>query len=486
VRVLVRAAFVIGYKNGDHCIMPEAEIVFEGNRIVFVGHGFDGHCDDIIEAGNAIVAPGFIDLDALADIDHALIDTWQDDETVAGLDWSEDYFLHARRDVLAPEEQVFKRLFAFTHLIRNGVTTAMPIAAETHNRWAETYDELAGAARAAAKLGLRTYMGPSYRSGVTVRRAGGARDVLFDEVEGERGLADAVRFARDFPVGEGGLVRGCLLPCRIETLSPELLRKTAQAQDELGCVVRLHCLQSRFEIDFLRQRYGRTPLEMLEEAGLLGPQLLIPHGILIRGHSLNPGQAYGEIEKIAASGATVIHCPLATARYCMALESFDRFRRAGVNMAMGTDTFPPDMIRNMDYGSNISKIMDGSFAAGNPADQFRAATLGGANALGRKDLGRLAPGAAADLIVVDLADARIGVVDDPIRTLLMNCGGANVRSVIIDGRFVMRDWTLAAVDDVAMRQQAQACFDKIKAAYSERDFRGRGTHDLFPPAFPVN
>ena len=71
---------------------------------------------------------------------------------------------------------------------------------------------------------------------------------------------------------------------------------------------------------------------------------------------------------------------------------------------------------------------------GSAPDYFRSATLGGANALGRSDLGRLAPGAQADLIVLGLGDPWMGVVDDPVRTVLMNGSGRDVKMTVVAGR----------------------------------------------------
>lgn len=481
--LLVKAAFVIGYADGDHAIIPNGEVAVEGGRIAFVGRNYPGRVDRVIDGGNAILSPGFIDLDALADIDHAILDTWHGPETAAGLAWSADYFEHRRRDVFPPAERDFKHAFAFTHLIRNGITTAMPIEAETHNAWAETYDEMVIAAETAQRLGLRLYLGPSYRAGVNVTEADGSSSVRFDEAEGWRGLEEAVRFLETFPADAEGLVRGAFLPCRIETLTPELMRETARQARRLGAKVRLHCLQDISELDELMARYGKSPLDLLEETGLLGPDLLIPHATYIGGHSRNPHGDAGDLERLARSGAGIIHCPMTSLRYGTALESVARYRAAGVPIALGTDSFPPDMIRNMDIGQHVCKLMERRLDGGSAADMFRAATLGGAAALGRPDLGRLAPGACADMVLIDLDDPRVGVVEDPIRTLLMNCTGANVATVIVDGRVVMDQGVLPGVDEAAMRARAQAYFEAMKAAYGERDYRRRPAAELFPPSF---
>ncbi|WEK51615.1 MAG: chlorohydrolase family protein [Candidatus Kaistia colombiensis] len=482
--LLVKARYVVGYADGDHVILRDGEVVVDGNRITFVGRGYAGQVDRVIDGGDAILSPGFIDLDALADIDHAILDTWHGPETGSGLSWSADYFYNRRRDVFSAEDRDFKHAFAFTHLLRNGITTAMPIEAETHNAWAETYDEMAIAAATASDLGLRIYLGPSYRAGINVTEADGRHTVLFDEAEGWRGLAEAVRFVENFSPEADGLVRGALLPCRIETLTPELMRATASEARRLNAKVRLHCLQDLSELEFLRERYGKSPLDMLEETGLLEADLLIPHATYVGGHSRNPNGDRGDLARLAKSGISIIHCPMTSLRYGVTLESFARYRAAGVNIALGTDSFPPDMIRNMDVGVHLSKVVEGRQDGGSAADLFRAATLGGAAALGRDDLGRLAPGACADMVLVSLKEPRIGAIEDPIRTLLMNCTGANVTTVIIDGRVVMENGVIPGIDEEAMRQRAQTYFDTMKAAYSERDYRRRPVEQLFPPEFP--
>lgn len=485
MKTKVTGAFVIGFDGQDHVIYKDGEVVYEGNQILFVGHDYPLPVDQTIDAGQAIISPGFIDLDALADIDHAILDTWNPPETDLGLQWSEAYFTEQRRDVFTLEEEIFKRRYALVQLIMNGITTAMPIAAETYKGWAESYAEFAAVADVAGELGLRMYLGPSYRSGINVVRQDGTRTVLWDEAQGLAGLDDAVRFVRDFDGAHDGLIRGCLLPCRIETVTLDLLRRTQQAATELNCHVRLHCLQGLQEMRFLRAWYDRTPLELLAEVDLLGPRMLIPHAIYIGGHSELNEPYRGELELLAATGTSIIHCPLTSIRYANALESFDRYRQAGVNIALGTDSFPPDFIRVMDYGHNIAKLIDQRKSAGAAADFFRAATLGGAKALGREDLGRLAPGAKADLIIVDLSHLHVGPIDDPIRTLLMNTGGAYVRTVIINGRTVMQDGQLSGIDFAQMKAQGQAYFVKLKAAYPERDYRQRTVEELFPPSFPL-
>lgn len=485
MRTRISGRFVVGFADGDHVIYEDGEVVYEGDSILFVGHGFPGQVDREIDAGLAIVSPGFIDLDALADIDHAILDSWGAAERSAGLRWSEAYFHAGRHDVFSREEAARNRRYALVQLLLNGITTALPIAAETYKAWAETYEEFADLARIGGELGMRLYLGPSYRAGVNVTRADGSADVLWNEELGWQGFRDAVAFVRDVDGAQDGLVRGMLAPARIETQTLDLLCESKRASDELGCPLRLHAAQGLREIAFLEQWYGKTPIELLHEIGFLGPRTLIPHAKYLRGrHGLPPGE-HDEVKLLAESGTSVIYAPLTNARYGGLLDSFGAYRAAGVNIGLGTDTFPPDMIQVLAYGYYLGKVGPENVETANFADLYRALTLGGAAALGRDDLGRLAPGAKADITIVDLSPLHTGPIEDPIRTLVMNGHGSCVRDVIVNGRHVMENRVIPGVDIAELRDWAQGYFDRYKAAHSEWDYQGRSVGELFPPTFPV-
>ena len=293
-----------------------------------------------------------------------------------------------------------------------------------------------------------------------------------------------MRFVRDFDGAHNGLVRGALLPARIETNTLDILRRTKAASDELGCPLRLHAAQGVQEVRFLRAWYGKRPLELLDELDFLGPRTLIPHVTTLDLPEAG-GDSTGDLARLRDRGTSVIHCPMISIRHGGLLDSFDRYRAFGINLALGTDTFPPDMIRVMDYGSLAGKIVARDQTAASAADLYRAATLGGARALGRDDLGRLAEGAKADITVVSLADLRTGPYDDPIRTMLYNTNGASVSTVVVNGRTIMEDGHIPGVDVDELRGRAQRYFDAYRASYTERDFRRRAPDELFPPAFPI-
>ena len=482
-RILMTAEWVVGYENGGHVLLPFGEVVFEDGAIVFVGHGFPGNVDQRIDCGAALIGPGFVDLDALSDLDTTVLGLDNQPAWKKGRVWPESYMQAGPREMYTPEELRWQKRYAFTRLIRNGITTALPIASLFYRAWGETWDEFEGAAEAASDLGLRVYLGPAYRSGNTYVKSAGEIAFHFDEPRGLAGLQEARRFCETFENTAGGLVRTMLSPDRIETCTPDLLRGTAQAVRDLDVPVRLHCCQSAFEYNSVLRLHGKSPPEWLDHLGFLSPRAILPHLTYISGVN-GISHSAPDLDILANSGAALAHCPLVMARGGSMLQSFAGYRDRGIVIGMGTDTHPPDMILNMQMGLMTARLA-GDAEKTSAADLYTAATLGGAQALGRDDLGRLVAGARADINVIALDDPAIGQVIDPIQTILLNGSGRDVRTVVIDGRIVMKNDAMPDCDPVAMREQAQIQFDGMVAQYPDRTFEHPPVEEIFAPSFPI-
>ncbi|WP_328328913.1 amidohydrolase family protein [Pseudomonas guariconensis] len=451
-RTGLKASFVVGFDGQQHVLWRQGEVVFEGGQIIFVGRDFPGEVSQWIDYGHAVIGPGFIDLDALGDLDSTVLALDNGSEWRMGRTWSEQYLQRGPQECYSAEEELFKYRYAFAQLIRNGITTAMPITSMYYRRWAETYEEFAGVAQVSTELGLRTYLGPCYMSGMTYAKADGSPAQHWDEAAGLAGLAAAERFFRDYDGHHQGLIRGALLPDRIETCTPDLLARSAALQAELAAPLRLHCCQSRFEVNLVRELRGVSSLQWLEGVGLLNRKTILPHGIYL--------DAPDDLARLRESGASVVHCPVVFAREGEALDSFGAYLEQGINLAMGTDTFPADMLDNLRQGLNIARVMDGNAERTRIIDLYNAATLGGARALGRDDLGRLAPGARADITVFRLGAFHQGPFFDPIKNLVTAGRGDDCIASYIDGRCVMQNGQLPGMDLQALQGRADLLFQK--------------------------
>ena len=425
-----------------------------------------------------MIGPGFVDLNALGDLDTTILGFDNHPDWAKGRVWSSDYVRKGPREIYSREEQAFKMRYAFVQLIRNGVTTALPITSMFYRAWAETFEEFSVSAEIAGELGIRAYLGPCYMTGLTMIHDDGSFDLHWDEERGLKGLGEAIVYIRKYDGTHGGIVRGMLAPDRIETCTPELLRRTAAASADLDCPVRLHCCQSHYEFDLVAKLHAMTPVEWLSSLGFLSNRALLPHGVYVTGQSEIDRQGQ-DLGILASSEATVVHCPIAAVREGMVMESFARYRRMGINLGLGTDTYPPDFVENMRQGINLCRIVERSKEACSAADFYTAATLGGANALRRDDLGRLAAGAKADITIFDLSGFHLGQFIDPIQTMVLSGSGRDFRTVIINGRVVMKDREVPGVNVDIWTERAQVQYDKLKSTYPERTWRHSPAEEIF-------
>src|SRR5690606_4258728 len=145
-----------------------------------------------------------------------------------------------------------------------------------------------------------------------------------------------------------------------------------------------------------------------------------------RGHAGGPWVSDAELGLLAQAGVTVGHTPWIYLFGGRTLHSFGRYLRAGVGVAIGTDTYPGDMLQEMRVAAQLGKVAEAVDGATTPVASvgataktaFDAATLGAARFLGRDDLGRLAPGAKADIVMVRTDTASFVPTLDPIRSLV--------------------------------------------------------------------
>jgi cytosine/adenosine deaminase-related metal-dependent hydrolase len=299
---------------------------------------------------------------------------------------------------------------------------------------------------------------------------------VFDEERGFQGLKDAVTFIERQSGRHGDLIRGMLVPDRVETSTPALLQRTDAAARDLGCKFRLHMAQGSMEVDVVRMLHGSTAPVLLAKMDLLSDRLIAPHAT---------SATEEDIALYAAHGVSIVHCPLVSGRGGSTLNSFSACRRRGLNIAMGTDTSPADMLMNLLVGLITCRINDRAPDRVRSADLFDAATLGGARALGRSDLGHLSPGAKADIAVFDLDDPVMAPSIDPITTLVTGGSGKVTRATFVDGRVSMLARKVAGIDMEKARAQAQAQYDGLIGKYPERSWGKPPVSEIFPPSYPI-
>jgi cytosine/adenosine deaminase-related metal-dependent hydrolase len=298
-------------------------------------------------------------------------------------------------------------------------------------------------------------VGLAFRSGRWLTRDGRRVEWEWDEEQGRRGLAQAIEIHKKYDGAHGDLVRCFFSPAQVDTCTPELLQASKRAADERQRPWQLHTSQSVVEFNEMLGRHGRTPVAWLRDLGVLGPSAILGHAIVIGGSSWT-NYPSGDVAIMADAGCSVAHAVWVFARRGVVMESFASYRRAGVNMSLGTDTNPQSVIEAMRWAAVVSKIVERNTEATTAAHVFDAATLGGARALGRDDLGRIAPGAKADLVLWKGASWGMTPLRDPVKNIVYNATAEDVDRVWVDGRLVVDGGRVRAADERAILAALQA------------------------------
>ena len=211
----------------------------------------------------------------------------------------------------------------------------------------------------------------------------------------------------------------------------------------------------------------------------------IGHGNFVAEHRRLAYSGGKDVELMGRHGSTISHCPCNLVRRARFLDTWTKYRKAGVNIALGSDTYPRDMIMQMRTASYFAKVLEHDLSAASAGEVFDAATLSGARSLDRNDLGRLAVGAKADISIINLRSLRHGPVRDPIHSLV-ECGiGDDVMTVIVGGRVCMRDRMIDGIDDAQLLAAAQRLGERTWTNWQSWDTLGRTAEEMCPMSYAV-
>jgi 5-methylthioadenosine/S-adenosylhomocysteine deaminase len=473
---LVRGAdWIIAWDEAEaaHVYLEGADLAFRDGEMVFVGKGYAGPAERVIAGAGRMVVPGLVNVHS-----HPTSEPGNkgllEELGSPRLGQSSLYeFMPVFR--IAPEAAAAATQVAVGELLKSGVTTLVDLSGARPG-WADDF----------AASGIRAVLAPMYRSASWRTRDGHSVEYQWDEKAGERAFADAlavVDAARKHPSGRIGAM---LAPSQIETCSEGLLKESLQEARRRNIPLQLHAGQSIVEFGEITRRHGVTPIEWLDRIGLLGPDLVIGHGIFLNDHPWIHWPHADDFARLAASGAQVAHCPTVFARRGIALNTLGRYRKAGIVVGLGTDTFPHNMLDEMRLACYAARILTGDFRAASTADAFAAATVGGARIIRRPDLGRVAVGCRADFSLVDTTHPLMRPLRDPLRSLVYSAGDRAVRDVFVEGEQVVRDGKVLTVDieaalDTLSRAQAAAL-----ATTAERDWAHRSVDEMSPRVLRVS
>ena len=307
-------------------------------------------------------------------------------------------------------------------------------------------------------------------------------------VAGREGFEEARRTidrARQHPCGR---LEGMVYPAQVDTCRPDLLRDSYDYAEEYALPWQTHAAQSVAEFHEIQRRHGKSPIRFLHSVGALGERSVIGHAIFLDHHPWLHWTTRGDLDLLAdnavSNAVSVAHCPTVFMRRGISLRTLGTYLRHGVNVGIGTDTYPHHLLDEMRSALYCARIAGERVADLTTTDVFNAATIGGAKALRRDDIGRLAPGCKADLVLVDLAAPSMMPMREPLRSLIYVAAERAIERVYVDGELVVNRGEVLTIDYRGALGDLQEAQARSLERTSSLDWGARSAAELSPLVLP--
>jgi len=419
---------------------PTGWVLVEDGFVAAVGDGDEPEADERVELGGAVVTPGLVNTHhhlyqtlTRARAQQADLFTWLRElyPVWAGIDAEAEHA--AARTGLA-------------ELALSGCTTVF----DHHYVFPRGRDGLIEAeVQAARELGVRIV---ASRGSMDLGASDGGLppDELVEEIDDV--LADTERLARELhDPASGALVQIAVAPCSPFSVTRRLMEESAMLARRLGLQLHTHLVEAAGEEAYCLELYGCTPVEFLTDLGWLGPDVWCAHCVHL---------SSDDVADFGASNTGVAHCPTSNLRLGAGIapvrELMDEGARIGLGLDGSASNERSDLIFEVKQALLVARGRGGP-AAMTAREALRLGTRGGADVLGRTDIGSLEPGKCADIAVWRTDGLEFGGADDLVAALVFTAPH-RVDRLVVGGENVVRGGALVRADEaeIARSHRVQA------------------------------
>jgi len=430
--ILIKDPLLTVTMNSEYDNFNSGWVLIKGNKIDSIGTGKQPEAELIIDAKDMILLPG------LVNTHHHMFQT-----LTRNLPGAQDLPIFSWLKKLyevwgeLSEEAVFVSAeVAMAELLLSGCTTTsdhlylFPSAASEHLIDKEI--------EAALEMGIRFH--PTRGSMSLGRSTGGLPPDNLIQTE-EEIIDDSIRLIEKYHDPDPlSMLRVALAPCSLFSVTTDLMKKSRELADKYEVRLHTHLAESEDEEKYCIDKFGQRPVEFAESLGWLGDDVWFAHSI-----HLNDD----EIEKLSATKTGISHCATSNMRLGSGIAPVAKMLDAGVPVSIGVDgsasNDSSNMLSELRQSMLVHRLKGDRWLSA--AEVLRMGTLGGAEILGRKNIGMIKPGAAADLILIDLNDiGYAGAKSDPLAAILFCTGSQRVSWSIINGQVIVENSELKGIN----------------------------------------
>ena len=435
--LLIENGFVLPMDEQNRGYAP-GWVWVEGDRIAALGAGrppvdLVSRAGRVIDATHMVVLPGLVN--GHTHLSQTFMRGLADDKSL--LDWLKQV-MWPLQATMTPDELRLASLLGLVENLHCGVTALVQ-----HHKIVASPAHVDAAAEAAEAVGLRMLLA---RGWVDLGEAGESPDAIVDEM---------ARLRERWHGAAGGRISVGFGPMAPWRCSDATVRRTLALARDWGVPTHIHVAETRDEVEMLRARSGMRHGEWLDSLGALGPDVQLVHCVWMDAD---------ELDLVAERGAVVVHCPVSNMYLASGVAPLREMLKRGIPVALGTDGpashNSQDLLETLKVAALLVKVDTGDASTLPPMAALRMVTTAGACLMGQS-LGLLAPGAKADITLVNLNNARCMPVHRPESALVYNANGPDVHTVIVDGRILLDAGRVTTLDEGVLLAECRAAARRL-------------------------
>lgn len=429
MKTLIKNAAV--YHDGQ--VDEGKNILIDGKHIAGFPETADGiPYDEIIDGKGMLALPGLVNTHT--HVAMTLFRSYADD--LALMDWLQNMIWPAEAH-LDDDIVYWGSMLAFAEMIRGGTTA-----------FCDMYMFMDSCAQAAEAAGIRGNI---------------ARGLAGVTPNGVKALEENVELYRKWNNGADGRIRVMLGPHAPYTCPPDYLKKVRDTAEQYGIPIHIHLSETKGEVDTCREKFGVTPIALMNRIGLFDVPTLAAHCVHV---------TEDDIAIMAEKQVRVAHNPGSNLKLASGIAPVPAMRKAGVVVGLGTDGASSnnklDMFAEMRLAALIHKAASLDPFAIKAEEALQMGTKDGAMCLGYDDLGELKEGYLADLILVDRSGWHWKPRFNSISLAVYAGNSMDVDTVMVNGKVLMRHKELLTIDTEKLDYEVQRVTDKLYAFKHEQ------------------
>jgi len=420
----VRGGYIV---KGPKDVVRDSYVIVEGTAIREITPQLPEGITEVLGGPDDIVMPGLVNTHTHAAM--TLFRGYADDLPL--MTWLQDYIFPAEARFVDKEFVYLGTLLAAWEMTRSGTTA-----------FCDGYFFEDQVGRAAKEVGIRAWLGEGILQFPSPSLQDPARTIEHSRKFIGRWLDDP-------------LVRPTVFPHAVYTCSTELLQQAYALAEEFDLVFQIHLSETAAEVEQIREKFGLTPVRLLESLGCLSGRTLAAHCVHLDDE---------EIALLARTGVSVAHNAESNMKLASGIAPVPAMIAAGVNVTVGTDGCASnnnlDMISELSTVAKLHKVSTMDPTALDDCTALALATENAARALKFMG-GRIEPGRPADIITLDGRAPNLVPIYNPVSHVVYAANGSNVRDVVINGRIVVKDFTSLTVDEEALVRECRKIRKRI-------------------------